>query len=105
MSSQRAAQELQRTAEYLHGKAARRSGEAASALRDAAEMVAARASAVAAEQRDEVVELRERLCNADAELIAMTAAGRTRYETERLTGKAEGVRLAISYLDEIARGL
>ena len=49
-------------------------------------------------------ELRERLVKADAELKVSSLTAQWR-ESDRLTSKAAGVRLAMSYLDEMLRGL
>lgn len=48
--------------------------------------------------------LRERMEKADRELLGMAAdASRTADTTQRLTAKAEGVRLGLSYLNELIR--
>ena len=60
---------------------------------------------------NELLDLRARLVKADGELIGMarrarTAAGRVeaaRDEARRLEAKSEGVRLAISYVDDALR--
>ena len=49
---------------------------------------------------DVLADLRERLVNAEAGLIELAAASRGRLYTRHLQSKAEGVRLALSYLDE-----
>lgn len=53
-------------------------------------------------------ELRERLVNADQSLrgsVREAPSSMRADEMARLNGKAEGVRLAMSYLDEMTRGL
>jgi hypothetical protein len=54
--------------------------------------------------KDFAAELRERLVKADATLSRMSAE-RGEGTSARIDGKAEGVRLALSYLDEMTRGL
>jgi len=51
-------------------------------------------------------ELRERLVDADQSLRNhIYTLDRTDTDRARIEGKAEGVRLAMSYLDEMTRGL
>lgn len=47
--------------------------------------------------------LRDRLLNADSALSTMAATATGDREKARLAGKSEGVRLALSYLDEMRR--
>lgn len=68
--------------------------------------IAAARAQFATEDRDLLAEMRERLSNADRDCAYLANQGRTSpEEAARLRGKAEGVRLAISYLDEMVRGL
>lgn len=55
--------------------------------------------------RDEVLaDLRERFVKADAQLLALASKRSQSEEAKRrLEAKAEGVRLALSYLDEVTR--
>jgi hypothetical protein len=56
--------------------------------------------------KDKLTDLRDRLVNADHSLRNhITVTDRTPEDVARLNGKAEGVRLAMSYLDEITREL
>lgn len=48
-------------------------------------------------EKDALRDLRSRLVRANDALLGM------KHQTERITGKAEGVRLALSYVDEALR--
>ncbi|WP_163168090.1 hypothetical protein [Arthrobacter sp. Alg241-R88] len=48
-------------------------------------------------RNDALRDLRDRLARANNTLLDM------KHQTERITGKAEGVRLALSYLDDALR--
>lgn len=48
-------------------------------------------------------DLRERLVKADAEIKALAADSDGPGRIARLQGKSQGVRLALSYLDEVSR--
>jgi hypothetical protein len=48
-------------------------------------------------ENDALRDLRDRLVRANHALLAM------KHQTERISGKAEGVRIALSYVDEALR--
>lgn len=50
-----------------------------------------------------LADLRERLVKADAEIKALAADSDGPGRIARLQGKSQGVRLALSYLDEVSR--
>ncbi|MCV7434834.1 hypothetical protein [Mycolicibacterium bacteremicum] len=54
---------------------------------------------------EQISDLNERLEKADLELRILAAKAAYAMEGQRLTGKAEGVRLALSYLREYAPGI
>jgi hypothetical protein len=54
---------------------------------------------------DVLTDLRDRCQDAVRNLQAIDVGGRSPFERARLNGKIEGVKLALSYLDETIRGL